>query len=223
MAQAEKIAVGNFVREIVRRVSDLHPRNTANLRSLRREFSKRLTKAEPTFIIAIASRLLEERAMDYRFIAYELICSHRQALQSLRSSDLKSLGRGIDNWAAVDTFACYLAGPAWRGKQVPDSLIHRWARSKDHWWRRAAVVCTVALNNKTRGGRGDAPHTLRVCRMLIKDRHDMVVKALSWALRELAKRHAKPVQEFLEKYEDKLAARVVREVKNKLKTGLKNP
>jgi len=223
MAQPEKIVVENFVQEIVSRVSDMHSRNTANLRSLRREFSKRLIKAEPRLIITLALKLLEERAMEYRFIAYELICSHRPALQSLRANDLKRLGRGIDNWGAVDSFACYLAGPAWREKQIPDSLIHGWARSKDRWWRRAGLVSTVPLNNKARGGRGDAARTLRVCRMVIKDRDDMVVKALSWALRELAKRDAKPVQEFLEKYESRLASRVVREVRNKLKAGLKNP
>jgi len=51
----------------------------------------------------------------------------------------------------------------------------------------------------------------------------MVIKALSWALRELAKRDNKAVKTFLNKNEQSLASRVVREVNNKLKTGLKNP
>ncbi len=59
--------------------------------------------------------------------------------------------------------------------------------------------------------------------MLVDDRDDMVVKALSWALRELSKRDAKSVRSFLRKYRDQLAPRVLREVNNKLKTGLKNP
>src|SRR6202035_1489210 len=101
---------------------------------------------------------------------------------------LKQLGRNLDSWAAVDTFACYLAGPAWREHQVPDSLILGWARSANRWWRRTALVCTVALNNQARGGRGDSERTLRICRTLVHDRDDMVVKAMSWALRELAKR-----------------------------------
>jgi len=223
MAQPEKIAVEKFVEEIVSRVRELHPHNTATLRNLRKEFSKRLAKSSPQEVVDIALRLLEFSGMDYRFIAYELVCRHRAALQSLRANKLKRLGRGIDNWGAVDAFACYLSGPAWREKQISDSLILEWARSKDRWWRRAAVVSTVALNNKARGGRGDTPRTLRVCRMLVNDRDDMVVKALSWALRELAKRDVKAARDFLRQYEDKLAARVVREVRNKLKTGLKNP
>jgi 3-methyladenine DNA glycosylase AlkD len=51
----------------------------------------------------------------------------------------------------------------------------------------------------------------------------MVVKAMSWALRELIRHEPDAVQEFLLKHENVLAARVKREVRNKLKTGLKNP
>jgi 3-methyladenine DNA glycosylase AlkD len=51
----------------------------------------------------------------------------------------------------------------------------------------------------------------------------MVVKAMSWALRELSKRDPKTVGRFLDEHEGVLAARVVREVRNKLSTGLKNP
>jgi 3-methyladenine DNA glycosylase AlkD len=59
--------------------------------------------------------------------------------------------------------------------------------------------------------------------MLAADRDDMVVKALSWSLRELAKRDAAAVRAYLKKSGSKLAARVVREVGNKLRTGKKNP
>lgn len=128
-----------------------------------------------------------------------------------------------DGWAAVDTFACYLSGPAWREHQVPDAVIHRWARSPDRWWRRAALVSTVPLNAPARGGRGDTARTLAVCTLLVKDRDDMVAKALSWALRELARRDPHAVRRFLAEHQDELAARVLREVRNKLDTGLKTP
>jgi 3-methyladenine DNA glycosylase AlkD len=65
--------------------------------------------------------------------------------------------------------------------------------------------------------------TIEVCRMLAGDHDDMVVKALSWALRELVQHDPDAVQQFLDGYDDLLAARVKREVRNKLKTGLKNP
>ncbi len=58
--------------------------------------------------------------------------------------------------------------------------------------------------------------------MLVKDRDDMVVKALSWALRELARRDPESVREFLAEHREELAPRVLREVNNKVVTGLKN-
>jgi 3-methyladenine DNA glycosylase AlkD len=51
----------------------------------------------------------------------------------------------------------------------------------------------------------------------------MVIKAMSWSLRELAKRDPKIVERFLLIEEDRLSPRVKREVRNKLRTGLKSP
>lgn len=51
----------------------------------------------------------------------------------------------------------------------------------------------------------------------------MVVKAMSWALRELAVRAPDSVAAFVAQHDAQLAARVRREVGNKLETGLKNP
>jgi len=51
----------------------------------------------------------------------------------------------------------------------------------------------------------------------------MVAKAMSWALRELAVHDPDAVREFLNEHGHVLAARVKREVRNKLTTGLKNP
>lgn len=215
--------VEQLTQEIVARLQALPRRATADVRALRREFSKQLTQFPPKTMVALALRLMEQPGFEHQFVAYELVAHHRAALASLRARELSQLGRGLDSWYSVDTFACYLSGPAWRERQVPDPLIRSWARSKDRWWRRTALVSTVPLNNRARGGRGDTPRTLDVCSMLVDDRDDMVVKALSWALRELAKRDPKAVRAFLAKHRDRLAARVLREVRNKLTTGVKNP
>jgi 3-methyladenine DNA glycosylase AlkD len=58
---------------------------------------------------------------------------------------------------------------------------------------------------------------------VVDDRDDMIVKALSWALRELSKKAPNAVEAFISENQTRLAPRVLREVSNKLKTGLKNP
>ena len=69
----------------------------------------------------------------------------------------------------------------------------------------------------------DAARTLAISRRLATDREDMVVKALSWALRELAKREPAAVRAYLAADAGRLPALVRREVRSKLETGVKNP
>jgi 3-methyladenine DNA glycosylase AlkD len=196
-------------------------RNTPNARAIRREYSRRLRGAEPALVLDVARELLE--SYGHRWFACELIENHKAAFRSIGGDELEEFGRGINSWGAVDTFARTLAGPAWLHGQVPDDLIHTWAHSSDRWWRRAALVSTVALNLRSRGGTGDVGRTLAVCRLLVADHDDMVVKAMSWALRELVVHDPEAVREFVSEHEDVIAARVKREVRNKLTTGLKNP
>ncbi len=211
-----------LIREILLGVTALPRRDTPSIRSVRRDFSDRLAEISPEDVIAVALRLVKRSELHYRFFAYELVQFHKQALRSLTAKTLEELGNGIDSWGAVDSFACCLSGPVWRDRQISDAVVRRWARSKDRWWRRAALVSTVTLNSKARGGQGDASRTLEICELLVHDHDDMVVKAMSWALRELGKRSPESTYSFLDRYEGRLARRVTREVKNKLTTGLKN-
>lgn len=136
----------------------LDVRNTLNVRAIRRAYSRQLKRAEATFVLDLARDLLETHA--HGWVAYELIRDHEAAFQSIGEAELEEHGRDIDSWSSVDSFARTLAGPAWLHGQVSDALIHRWAHSEDRWWRRAALVSTVALNVRSRGGTGDVPRTL---------------------------------------------------------------
>lgn len=212
-----------WVKEIRDAVEAQTDRSTAQLRQVRRSFTKQLKDIDAEAMLDLGLALVALGPWVYRWYAYELIHYHRPALQALDAEMLERLGEGMDDWPATDTFAPFVAGVAWRQGQIGDEVIHRWARSEDRWWRRAALVSTVALNTRARGGTGDAPRTLAVCELLVEDKDDMVVKALSWALRELIVWDEDSVRSFLEAHEDELAARVKREVRNKLETGLKNP
>lgn len=221
--EANLVGVAGLAQEIDEELRGLDERNTENLRRIRRAFSKRLENAAPHVVKELAMLLLELPGFEFRFIAYELLHHHGGALYKLNAWELEQLGRGIANWGAADCFAIYLAGPLWRERRVPNSLVHDWARSADHWWRRIALVSTVPLNSKAQGGSGDTHRTLQVCRILEKDRDPMVVKAMSWALRELAKADSRAAKSFLAERQTLLAPRVLRDVQNKLATGLKDP
>ena len=161
-----------------------------------------------------------------------VIYGHPTALKRLRVSDLERIGQYVDSWGDVDTLCC-LTNTLWRTGQLSDATLRRWARSESRWWRRSALVTLIMKPPKksperkalikVRGGHHEPGRMLPFCEMLLDDRDDMVEKAMSWVLRELAIPHPGIVRQFLVKHEDRLAARVLREVGNKLETGVKNP
>jgi 3-methyladenine DNA glycosylase AlkD len=170
-------------------------------------------------VVALADELVDR----HRWVAYELVYHHPGGLAALDTDRVVRFGRGMAGWVDVDTFGRYLSGPAWRLGVVEDGLIHGWARDPGRWWRRAALVSTVPLNLRAAGGTGDTARTLAVCRLLVADGDDMVVKALSWALRALAVVDPEAARGFVAEHEGVVAARVRREVTAKLDTGRKNP
>ena len=190
-------------------------------RRIRRSRSRDLKSAPAAYVLAVASELVAIHP--HPWLGYEILRNHEAALAIVRVEDLEVLGKDIRSWDTVDCLGRYLTGIAWVRGQIGDQDVHRWARSENLWWRRTALVSTVGLNSRVDGGTGDTTRTLAVCRMLVDDREDMIVKAMSWALRSLVPHDPKAVEGFLAEYGDRVAARVRREVNNKLRTGLKNP
>ena len=195
---------------------------TSCARQVRRTMSREVPD-DPSLVQRFADVLVDRDGPWDRYIAYELLNSRLPVIRALSETAIRRLGRGIDSWGDVDMFACFVAGPAWREGRVTNAEVLKWTRSRDRWWRRAAVVATVPLNSRARGGSGDAARTFKACSALLDDRDPMIVKAVSWALRELAKRDANGVRAYLEANDARLAPLVRREVNAKLTTGLKNP
>jgi len=176
----------------------------------------------PEELLKLAKDLVKTKILEVNQVAFLLLWKSKKALQLIRLKDVEELGQNIDNWATVDSLSLMISGWAWREHQISNSDVLNWLKSENRWWRRTAVVSTVPLNLKARGGTGDAKRTLMICEKVIDDRDDMIVKALSWALRELSKSDREAVERFMKKYDSRLAGRVRREVYTKLTTGRKN-
>ena len=193
-----------------------------NQRKVATSLRERVKNGTPEFKIRLAKALVDTGIFECQQVAYELLSIEKKVNSTLTLSDLFDLRKGFDNWVSVDTFSGYLSGVAWREGRINDEIIMEWASSGDRWIRRSALVSTLGLNQKARGGSGDTPRTLMVCDKLKDDRDDMVVKALSWALRELSKTDHSSVEEFMDINHGVLAPRVRKEVRTKLETGRKN-
>jgi SAM-dependent methyltransferase len=212
--QDTQLDSGAFVRRLQTTPAAAQP-----LRAERRRISSEITGFDRDAVLALARELIESGIP--RFVAYELTLYHQPTFETLRPSDVMRLSRGLNHWGDIDSFACFITGPAWRAGRLLDARVRKWTLSRDWVWRRVAAVSTVPLNSRARGGKGDARRTLMICRRLVDDPHDLVQKAVSWALRELAKREPDSVRRFLAANRARVPARVRRDVENKLATGRK--
>lgn len=207
--------------DILRDLRRLAARSVPTLRPVRRLWSKKLASASPQEVLQIARDILASEEAEFRFIAYELVHFHKPARKFLRKDEVEELAHEMQSWDAVDAFSYYISGPAWRDGQISDDVIAKWAASKNRWWRRASLASTIPLSRRHTAE--DIDRVLSVCASLVADRDDMVVKAMSWALREVGRQNPSAATQFVDTHGDALAPRILREVKNKLQTGLKNP
>jgi len=220
-----KAEIGNLVREAVAEITGPRRIGVPGARAVRKRLSRQIRSADAADAIAIGLALSDTPAMKparARWVGWELINKHPGALDAVDLPTVEALGAGNSTWDEVDGFGIYILGAAWLRGRIKDADVRRWAKDADLWRRRAALVATVVRNTKTHGGTGDAKRTLAIASLLIDDREDMVVKAMSWALRCLVNWDRAAVERFLTEHDARLAARVRRETRTKLRTGKKN-
>ena len=192
-----------------------------DLKNILKEYKLELKQISEKEKIKLIKELVNTNIFECQQFGFEILNNDQQLLNFITKNDVLAMKKNMDNWLSVDYFAGVLLGPLWRENKISYETIKKLAKSKDFWERRIAVVATVALNQKARGGRGDAEQTIKICSLVINDKNDMVIKALSWALRELAKRDKQSVIDFIDKNNTFLSQKIKREVGNKLNFGKK--
>jgi 3-methyladenine DNA glycosylase AlkD len=196
---------------------------TPEVRKLAKRMLTELHEDSPEFVLSVANELIDIDALETCQLAQFVVSQHEPTMQKLNVRDIERLGRSMDNWAAVDGLACLITGELWRLGRLRDTTLLRWARSDNLWWRRTAVVSTTTLNKKSWGGTGDLQRTVMIVDLVKTERHPMIAKAVSWALRQLVSWEPDAVRAYLAENKPVLPALVVREVTKKLDFGVKNP
>jgi 3-methyladenine DNA glycosylase AlkD len=99
----------------------------------------------------------------------------------------------INNWDMVDLSAPQLVGAYLADKSRRP--LYRLARSSRLWDRRIAILATFHFIRL-----GEFADTLKIAEMLLGDREDLIHKAVGWMLREVGKRDAAALEEFLARH-----------------------
>ncbi|MEX2014513.1 MAG: DNA alkylation repair protein, partial [Candidatus Saccharimonadales bacterium] len=87
----------------------------------------------------------------------------------------------INNWDIVDVTCEYIVGA--HLTNTDKKLLFNLAASSNLWARRVSIISTFAYIK-----RGEPDATLRVAKILLFDKHDLIQKAVGWMLREAGKR-----------------------------------
>lgn len=111
----------------------------------------------------------------------------------------------LNNWDLVDLSVYKIWGDYLLTNKAERKELFKFARSKNLWERRMAVVATMALikNNQF-------AEIFKLNLLLIDDREDLIHKALGWMLREVGKKDREILEKFLDKYASSLARTTLR-------------
>lgn len=99
----------------------------------------------------------------------------------------------VNNWDLVDLSAEKIIGEYLVDKDK--QVLFELAKSTNLWERRIAIMSTFNFIKK-----GFYETTLEISKLLLKDEHDLIHKAVGWMLREIGKRDLKTEEDFLKKH-----------------------
>jgi 3-methyladenine DNA glycosylase AlkD len=141
--------------------------------------------------------LLSSKVHEHRFTALVILISkYRKAEKSGKKEIfnfyLKNT-ENVNNWDLVD-----LSAPRIVGNYLLDrerSILYKLAKSDSLWERRISILSTFAFI-----GKKDFEDALNISELLLDDEHDLIHKAVGWALREIGKRDQNVEERFLAKH-----------------------
>lgn len=104
---------------------------------------------------------------------------------------LENLG-GVNNWDLVDSSCSQIIGYSIILGIIEENILDKFAESKNLWEKRIAIISTLSI---IKNGRLDL--TLKIAKKLLVDKHDLIHKAVGWALREVWKKDNDICEKFL--------------------------
>ena len=99
----------------------------------------------------------------------------------------------INNWDLVDRGAPFIVGGYLFDK--PRAILYKLAKSKKVWERRTAIVATYFFIRLR-----EIDDTFKIAELLLKDKHDLIHKAVGSWVREAGKRDKLRLIEFLDEH-----------------------
>jgi 3-methyladenine DNA glycosylase AlkD len=141
--------------------------------------------------------LLNSKVHEHRFTALLILVSkYRKAEESLKEEIFYFILKNtenINNWDLVDLSAPRIIGDYLLNRER--SILYKLAKSTSLWERRISILSTFKFIDNN-----DFKDALKISELLLHDEHDLIHKAVGWALREIGKRDQNLEERFLNKH-----------------------
>ena len=114
--------------------------------------------------------------------------------------------KNINNWDLVDLSAPNIVGNYLLKKDDKEKqILYKLAKSDNLWEKRISILATFMFikNNQFQD-------SINLAEILLKDKHDLIHKAVGWMLRELGKRNEKLLINFLNKHKKEMPRTMLR-------------
>jgi 3-methyladenine DNA glycosylase AlkD len=161
---------------------------------------------QDTDIVEIAKLLKSEyhevRLFSLLLLVYQFSRAGEDKAEKIYNLYLKHT-KYINNWDLVDSSAHYIVGVWLNDKDR--SVLYALAQSKQLWERRIAIMSTFYFIKN-----GQFNDTLKLSKILIDDREDLVHKAVGWMLREIGNRDIEVEEKYLKQYYKKMPRTMLR-------------
>lgn len=116
----------------------------------------------------------------------------------------------VNNWDLVDSSADKIIGA--HIFQKDKKLLYQLVNSENIWKRRISIISTFYFIKK-----GKFEDTIKIAEILLKDKEDLIHKAVGWMLREMGKRKGEEkLMQFLNKHSKKMPRTMLRYAIEKL-------
>ena len=144
--------------------------------------------------------LLNSKIHEHRLCALFALVSRYKKANKIEKGRIFNFylknAKKINNWDLVDLSAPYIVGNYLLEDSQLKKILEKLAKSKNLWEKRIAIVSTYSFikNNK------HLEDVLNISYILLKDKHDLIHKAVGWMLRELGKKDLEALECFIRSY-----------------------
>ena len=153
-------------------------------------------------------KLLQSKIHEERLLALIILVNQFKKADEDKQKQIFDLylsnTKYINNWDLVDVSAEYIVGGYLidRSKTILKTL----AQSKLLWERRIAIIATFQFIKQKQH-----EHTFIIAKILLRDDHDLIHKAVGWMLREVGKRISEAIEEtFLQQHYQQMPRTMLR-------------